>query len=112
MVAAQPTAGFHRCHGYDKHYERCGRFTTNSRTRRYLVGPYWIKSYQETFSTFKHMGLWEYCFEQFRYPYYQFDKEFDRCRHIFSEEYYLIIVWLLPRWLMIVQTFFTLSLLL
>ncbi|CAG2055231.1 unnamed protein product [Timema podura] len=30
--------------------------------------PYWIQSYQETFSDFKHMGLWEYCFDQFRYP--------------------------------------------
>lgn len=71
-----------------------------------------IESYQETFSSFKHMGLWEYCFEQFRYPYYQFDKQFDGCHHIFSEEYYVIREWLLPGWLMVVQTFVTLALLL
>lgn len=58
------------------------------------------------------MGLWEYCFKQFRYPYYQFDKQFDGCHHIFSEEYYVIREWLLPGWLMVVQTFVTLSLLL
>nr|CAD7597264.1 unnamed protein product [Timema genevievae] len=58
--------------------------------------PYWIQSYQETFSDFKHMGLWEYCFDQFRYPYYQFDRLFDGCHYIFSQEYYVIREWLLP----------------
>ncbi|XP_029053561.1 uncharacterized protein LOC114881087 [Osmia bicornis bicornis] len=77
-----------------------------------FTSPYWIQSYQETFSNFKHMGLWEYCFEQFRYPYYQFDKQFDGCHHIFSEEYHVIREWLLPGWLMIVQAFVTLALLL
>ncbi|XP_076639630.1 claudin superfamily protein pickel [Colletes latitarsis] len=77
-----------------------------------FTSPYWIQSYQETFSSFKHMGLWEYCFEQFRYPYFQFDKKFDGCHHIFSEEYYVIREWLLPVWLMVVQTFVTLALLL
>lgn len=78
----------------------------------FVFSPYWIESYQETFSTFKHMGLWEYCFEQFRYPYYQFDKLFDGCHHIFSQEYFVIREWLLPVWLMVVQAFVTLSLLL
>ena len=77
-----------------------------------FISPYWIESYEETFSNFKHMGLWEYCFEQFRYPYYQFDKQFDGCHHIFSQEYYVIREWLLPVWLMIVQAFVTLALLL
>jgi len=77
-----------------------------------IFSPYWIESYQETFSSFKHMGLWEYCFEQFRYPYYQFDKQFDGCHHIFSQEYYVIREWLLPVWLMVVQTFVTLALML
>jgi hypothetical protein len=57
------------------------------------------------------MGLWEYCFENFRYPYYQFDKLFNGCHHIFSQEYYVIIEWLLPGWLMVVQAFVTLALL-
>ena len=64
----------------------------------FCYSPYWIQSYQETFSDFKHMGLWEYCFDQFRYPYYQFDKLFDGCHYIFSQEYYVIREWLLPGW--------------
>lgn len=58
------------------------------------------------------MGLWEYCFEQFRYPYYQFDHLFDGCHHVFSQEYYVIREWLLPPWLMTVQAFVTMSFLL
>lgn len=58
------------------------------------------------------MGLWEYCFHQFRYPYYQFDKMFEGCHHVFSDEYHVIREWLLPPWLMVVQTFVTLALLL
>lgn len=58
------------------------------------------------------MGLWEYCFDQFRYPYYQFDKKFNGCHHIFSQEYYVIREWLLPVWLMFVQAFVTIALLL
>lgn len=77
-----------------------------------FVSPYWIESYDETFSNFKHMGLWEYCFEQFRYPYYQFDKKFNGCHHIFSQEYYVIREWLVPGWLMIVQGFVTMAFLL
>lgn len=77
-----------------------------------FTSPYWIESYQETFSNFKHMGLWVYCFENFRYPYYQFDKQFHGCHHIFSQEYFVIREWLLPGWLMVVQTFVTISLLL
>ena len=42
------------------------------------------------------MGLWEFCFNHFRYPNYQFDKLFDGCHYIFSQEYYVIWEWLLP----------------
>ncbi|KAK3913921.1 ATPase 7, plasma membrane-type [Frankliniella fusca] len=77
-----------------------------------FCGPYWIQSYKETFSPFKHMGLWEYCFENYRYPYYQSDHLFHGCHHIFSQEYYVIREWLIPGWLMVVQTFVTLALLL
>lgn len=71
------------------------------------------------------MGLWEYCFKDFQYPYYQFPKLFNGCHHIFShvsrnfrlyltrksfllsfrvlQEYYVIREYLLPGWLMIVQ---------
>lgn len=77
-----------------------------------FCAPYWISSYEESFSEFKNMGLWEYCFKDFRYPYYQFPTTFDGCHHIFSHEYYVIREWLLPGWLMVVQTFVTLSFLL
>lgn len=77
-----------------------------------IFSPYWIQSYYETFSPFKHMGLWHYCFDNFRFPYYQFDKAFDGCHHVFSNEYYVIRKWLLPPWLMVVQTFVTIGLVL
>ncbi|KAF4526167.1 hypothetical protein B566_EDAN008204 [Ephemera danica] len=72
-----------------------------------FASPYWIQSYEETFTSFKHMGLWEFCFDQFRYPYYQFDKLFTGCHYIFSQELYVIREWLLPGWLMAVQAFVT-----
>lgn len=50
-----------------------------------FAGPYWIESYPEMFSSFKHMGLWEYCFDRFRFPSYQFDKLFHGCHYIFSQ---------------------------
>lgn len=77
-----------------------------------FASPYWIQSYEQTFSKFKHMGLWEYCFDHFRYPYYQFPKQFNGCHYIFSQEYYVIREWLVPGWLMVVQAFVTLGLIL
>ncbi|XP_022124168.1 uncharacterized protein LOC110999436 [Pieris rapae] len=74
-----------------------------------FAGPYWIESYSEMFSSFKHMGLWEYCFDRFRFPSFQFDKLFHGCHYIFSQEYYVIREWLLPGWLMAVQAFVTLA---
>lgn len=62
----------------------------------YIYSPYWLESYDEAFINFKHMGLWTYCFDHFRYPHYQFEKLFDGCNTVFSEEYYVIREWLLP----------------
>ncbi|XP_059478911.1 uncharacterized protein LOC132204496 [Neocloeon triangulifer] len=75
-----------------------------------FASPYWLESFDETFSSFKNMGLWEYCFDQFRFPNYQFDHLFDGCNWIFSQELYLIREWLVPGWLMVVQTCVTLAL--
>lgn len=77
-----------------------------------FCSPYWMESYESKFSNFKNMGLWEYCFKEFRYPFYQFPTTFDGCHHIFSREYYVIREWLLPGWLMVVQFFVTMSFLL
>lgn len=49
-----------------------------------FCSPYWIESYDESFSSFKKMGLWEYCFKDFYYPNYQFPKKFNGCHNIFS----------------------------
>ncbi|KAF7992975.1 hypothetical protein HCN44_005756 [Aphidius gifuensis] len=77
-----------------------------------FMSPYWLESYDGTFREFKSMGIWQYCFEDFRYPYYQFDKLFNGCHAIYSTEYHVIREWLLPAWLLIIQIFCTLAFLL
>ncbi|KAG0702678.1 hypothetical protein GWK47_025021 [Chionoecetes opilio] len=74
-------------------------------------GPYWLQSYTYTYSDFQNMGLWEFCFDGFRYPKYQYDHKFMGCNYIFSEEYRIIWSWMLPAWFMAVQTFMTIGLL-
>ncbi|KAL1449428.1 hypothetical protein WDU94_001935 [Cyamophila willieti] len=74
-----------------------------------FISPYWISSYDDAFSEFKNMGMWQYCFDGFRYPYYQFDKRFTGCYGIYSSEYYVIREWLLPGWLLFIQMCVTLS---
>ncbi|XP_077293834.1 claudin superfamily protein pickel [Arctopsyche grandis] len=105
----------------DNEYPRATNATVIGAILTYIAGlfllmsfasPYWIESYPEMFSSFKHMGLWEYCFDQFRYPYYQFPKLFNGCHYIFSQEYYVIREWLLPGWMMVVQALVTLALML
>lgn len=77
-----------------------------------FISPYWLESYDEAFINFKHMGLWTYCFDHFRYPHYQFEKLFDGCNTVFSEEYYVIREWLLPGWLLFLELCMTLATLL
>ncbi|XP_037039158.1 uncharacterized protein LOC119076482 [Bradysia coprophila] len=74
-----------------------------------FCAPYWIESYPESFSSFKNMGLWEYCFKDFDYPFYQFPKQFNGCHNIFSFEYYVIREYLVPGWLLSVQAFITIA---
>ncbi|VEN61882.1 unnamed protein product [Callosobruchus maculatus] len=83
-------------------YPKASNYLVNGALLTYIAGmfliiafcsPYWVKSFDETFSQFKNMGLWEYCFDQFRYPYYQFDHPFHGCHHVFSQEYYVIREW-------------------
>lgn len=74
-----------------------------------FASPYWVESYSNTFTNFKHMGLWEYCFDQFRYPYNQLDMIFSGCHYVYSFDFYIIREWLLPGWLLTVQTFVTLA---
>ncbi|XP_055305562.1 uncharacterized protein LOC129570135 [Sitodiplosis mosellana] len=74
-----------------------------------FCSPYWIESYDGSFSSFKKMGLWEYCFKDFYYPNYQFPKKFNGCHNIFSHDYYMIREYLLPGWLLTVQICITLA---
>lgn len=74
------------------------------------ASPHWLVSWSDTYSPFKNMGLWEFCFSKFRYPNYQFDDLFDGCHYVFSRKYFVIWEWLLPGWLMAVQAFMTLAL--
>jgi len=75
-----------------------------------FASPYWLVSWEYTFSPFKRMGLWEFCFDRYRHPNYQFDHLFTGCHWVFSEKFLIIREWLLPGWLMAVQAFFTLAL--
>lgn len=68
-----------------------------------FASPYWLESYPETYSNFVRLGLWEVCFDGFRYPRYQYDKKFDGCHYIYSLEYRIIQEWILPGWYMFVQ---------
>ncbi|XP_025422995.1 uncharacterized protein LOC112692525 isoform X2 [Sipha flava] len=77
-----------------------------------FLSPYWIQSYNDAFMNFKHMGLWTYCFDHFRHPHYQFDKLFDGCNSVFNEDTYVIREWLLPGWLLSLELFMTLALVL
>ena len=75
-----------------------------------FCSPHWLVSWHDTYSPFKNMGLWEFCFSKFRFPNYQFDDLFDGCHYVFSRKYFVIWEWLLPGWLMAVQAFMTLAL--
>jgi len=75
-----------------------------------FASPYWLVSYEYTYSEFKNNGLWEFCFDGYRYPKYQFDHKFVGCNYIFSTEYRIIWEWILPVWFMATQLFMTLAL--
>lgn len=61
-----------------------------------FASPYWLASYESTYSNFVRLGLWETCFRNYRHPSYQFDQTFNGCNYIFSDEYQIIKAWLLP----------------
>jgi len=71
--------------------------------------PYWIQSYDIAYLDFKNMGLWEFCFFNFRYPFNQFDHKFTGCHYVFSDEYRILREWILPPWLQAVQAFVSLA---
>ena len=61
-----------------------------------FASPYWLQSWAGTESPFENMGLWEFCFHNFRHPDYQYDTLFDGCHWIWGNEYRYIREKLLP----------------
>lgn len=59
-----------------------------------------------------NMGLWSFCFKNFRYPNAFYDRVYNKCYWIFSPELWDLQDYLLPSWFRAVQTFMTLSFLL
>ncbi|GIX68099.1 hypothetical protein CDAR_197191 [Caerostris darwini] len=74
-----------------------------------FCSPYWFESYPETYSEFVRMGLWNFCFRNYRHPSYQYDELFDGCHWVFSYKYQNIRDWMQPAWLIFVQAVMSLS---
>ena len=68
-----------------------------------FASPYWLQSWAGTESPFENMGLWEFCFHNFRHPDYQYDTLFDGCHWIWGNEYRYIREKLLPGITFIIQ---------
>jgi len=74
-----------------------------------FASPYWLSSYRHTFSSFIRLGLWDFCFHDYRHPYYHFDDKLTGCYWIYSHTYYNIRDWLAPDWFIFVQTMIVLA---
>lgn len=61
-----------------------------------FCSPYWLESYPETYAEFVRMGLWNFCFRNYRHPSYQYDELFDGCHWVFSYKYQNIRDWMQP----------------
>lgn len=72
--------------------------------------PYWLASYSFTHSAFKRLGLWDFCFQDYVHPTYQYDMKFTGCHWIYSTIYTPLRDWLQPGWFMFVQATITLAL--
>lgn len=72
--------------------------------------PYWLSSHKFTDSAFKRLGLWDFCFQDYRHTAYQYDTKFTGCHWIYSPVYTNIRDWLQPPWFMFVQAVTTISL--
>lgn len=75
-----------------------------------FASPYWLSSYKFTDSAFKRLGLWDFCFQDYRHPSYQYDTKFTGCHWIYSPVYTNIRDWLQPTWFMFVQAVMTIAL--
>jgi len=75
-----------------------------------FASPYWLSSHKYTYSSFVRLGLWDFCFDHYRHPPYQYDELFNGCHWIYSSKYQNIRDWLQPGWFMFVQGMLCISL--
>lgn len=61
-----------------------------------FASPYWLSSYKYTYSEFVRLGLWDFCFRDYRHPSYQYDQKFSGCYWVYSGVYHNIRDWLQP----------------
>ena len=61
-----------------------------------FASPYWLSSYSQTYSSFVRMGLWDFCFNNYRHPPYQYDEKFNGCHWVYSWKFQNIRDWLQP----------------
>ena len=59
--------------------------------------PYWLAhDGRSVRRNFQNLGLWEACFDRFRDPDYQYDREFRGCKWLFDEDYSFLLKMLEP----------------
>jgi hypothetical protein len=61
-----------------------------------FASPYWLSSYSYTYSPFVRLGLWDFCFNNYRHPPYQYDERFHGCHWVYSSKFQNIRDWLQP----------------
>lgn len=74
-----------------------------------FASPYWLSSYGYTYSPFVRLGLWDFCFSNYRHPPYQYDERFTGCHWIYSSKFQNIRDWLQPGWFIFVQAMVTIA---
>lgn len=72
--------------------------------------PYWLVSWEDTKSPFLNLGLWTACFNLFRHPKVQFDHIYHGCYSVHGDDFRMIVYWMVPGWMILVQVLCTASL--
>lgn len=75
-----------------------------------FAAPYWLSSYKFTDSNFKRLGLWDFCFRNYRHPSFQYDTKFTGCHWVYSSVFANVRDWLQPPWFIFVQATITIAL--
>jgi len=75
-----------------------------------FASPYWLSSHKYTYKNFVRLGLWDFCFDNYRHPSYQYDEIFSGCHWIYSSKYQNIRDWLQPGWFMFIQAMMSIAL--